>query len=428
MNRKKRRELRKDKNLIKELYSIIQKYLPKLLQKFEELTDTRNQSYITYSMKTVCVTRLFGLLCGLTSLNDISKDKFNTDICIQNLSTICKQNLNELPYWETIQDIFIKMDINELREIQKYIVKSLLRSKMFDKYKFNDSFQLLFDGTGLSNHDYDLNNNCLKRKHKDGKVSYYKYVLECKLVVGNIVISLDSEFIENEEVNNETQKQDCETKAFKRMMKRIKKNYPKYKFIITGDALYATTPIINLCKQNKWNFIFNFKPERLKEVNRSFEGNIKLLNETTVPNYYLSTNIEFNNNLIHVIKFIEKKNKKDTMFRYITNLFIHNDNVKDIVKLGRNRWKIENNGFHMQKHSTFNISHMCSRNDNSMKCHYFFIQFAHTIRQLLEQGNLLTKSLNLKIKEVSDFVLNSLTSISSDLNHLETNFQLRFDT
>ena len=33
------------------------------------------------------------------------------------------------------------------------------------------------------------------------------------------------------------------------MMKRIKKNYPKYKFIIIGDALYATTPIINLVKK-----------------------------------------------------------------------------------------------------------------------------------------------------------------------------------
>lgn len=379
-------------------------------------------------MKTICVTRLFGLLCGLTSLNDISKDRFNTDICIQNLSTICKQNLNELPYWETIQDVFVTMDIMELREIQKYIVVSLLRSKMFDKYKFNGSFQLLFDGTGLSNHNYNLNDNCIKKNHKNGKVSYYKYVLECKLVVGNIVISLDSEFIENVEVNNENQKQDCETKAFKRMMKRIKKNYPKYKFIITGDALYATTPIITLVKKNKWNFIFNLKPERLKEVNRSFEGNIKLLNETTIPNYYLSTNIEFNDNLVNVIKFIEKKNKNDTTFRYITDLIINNDNIKDIVTLGRNRWKIENNAFHMQKHGTFNISHMCSRNDNSMKCHYFFIQFAHTIRQLLEQGNILTKSLNLKIKEVSDFVLNSLTSISSDLNHLETNFQLRFDT
>lgn len=37
-----------------------------------------------------------------------------------------------------------------------------------------------------------IHNNCLKRKHKDGKISYYKYVLECKLIVGSIVISVDS--------------------------------------------------------------------------------------------------------------------------------------------------------------------------------------------------------------------------------------------
>ncbi|MCI6265461.1 MAG: hypothetical protein MR598_04660, partial [Erysipelotrichaceae bacterium] len=62
-----------------------------------------------------------------------------------------------------------------------------------------------------------------------------------------------------------------------------------------------------------------------------------------------------------------------------------------------------------------------------MKCHYFFIQFAHTIRQLLEKGNSLTKLLKLKIKEVSSFLLNGLTSTTSDLNNLETKFQLRFD-
>ena len=62
-----------------------------------------------------------------------------------------------------------------------------------------------------------------------------------------------------------------------------------------------------------------------------------------------------------------------------------------------------------------------------MKAHYFFIQFAHTIRQLLEQGDLITKSLMLKIKEVSRFLLDTLTSTISDLNNLEINFQLRFD-
>lgn len=59
MNRKQRRELRKDKNLIIELYSIIKKYLPDLFDRFEELTDVRHQSYVTYNMKTICVTRLF---------------------------------------------------------------------------------------------------------------------------------------------------------------------------------------------------------------------------------------------------------------------------------------------------------------------------------------------------------------------------------
>ena len=175
MNRKERRELKKDKNLIKELYAIIVKYLPDLLTMFNNLTDTRNKSYTTYNMKTICVTRLFGLLCGLTTMTSIT-DKFNTDIAISNLEKICGQELNELPYWETIQDVFINIKTNELRNIQKYIVKALLRSKMFDRYRFNGSFQLLFDGTGLSNHNYNLNNNCLIRKRKDGKISYYKYV------------------------------------------------------------------------------------------------------------------------------------------------------------------------------------------------------------------------------------------------------------
>ena len=81
MNRKQRRELKKDKHLIKELYSIIIKYFPEL---FNKLTDIRNKSYITYDMKTICVTRLFGLLCGLTSMTSIT-DNFNTEATIKNL-------------------------------------------------------------------------------------------------------------------------------------------------------------------------------------------------------------------------------------------------------------------------------------------------------------------------------------------------------
>ena len=159
----------------------------------------------------------------------------------------------------------------------------------------------------------------------------------------------------------------------------------------------------------------------------TFEDNINYQNETTHKDYYLSTSIKYKDIVLSAFKYIETKKKKTTIFRYISDLEIKDSNIKEIVSMGRKRWKIENEGFYTQKHRTFNISHLNSRNDTAMKNHYFFIQFAHTIRQLLEQGNLLTKSLKLKIKEVSHILLNTLTSKTSDLNNLENKFQLRFD-
>lgn len=426
MNRMERRNLRKDKNLIKELYSIVSKYLPELLNMFGNLSDSRNQSYITYSMKTICITRLFPLLCGLTTMTDISSNKFDSDYCIKNLSKICNQNLKKLPYWETIQDVFINIKTDELRNIQKYIVKALIHSKMFDKYKYNEYFQLIVDGTGLSSHNYNLNNNCIRKKFKDGKVIYCRYILECKLVVGNIVISLDSEWFENIDNLNDKQKQDCEIKAFKRMAERIKKNYPKQKFIITADALYCTSPMINICKKSKWKYIFNLN-DRLRTVFKDFNDYIECFNDCSVKNYFLDNNYKYKGHKFNIIKYTEINNKKATSFHYITNLHITNNNIKQVVKLGRKRWKIENVGFYNQKHRIFNITHLNSRNDTALKNHYFFIQIAHTIRQLLEQGSLLTKTLKLKIKEVSALLLSNLTSTISDLNNIETNFQLRFD-
>ena len=78
-------------------------------------------------MKVICVTRLFGLICGLTPLSNISSDDFNTNMCIKNISNICNTQLSELPYWETIQDVFMNIKLSELRDIQKYIIKILLR-------------------------------------------------------------------------------------------------------------------------------------------------------------------------------------------------------------------------------------------------------------------------------------------------------------
>lgn len=305
---------------------------------------------------------------------------------------------------------------------------------MFYKYRHNEYWQLLVDATGISSHNYNLNGTCIYKKSKNDVMKYYKYVLEAKIVVGNIVISLDTEWIENSEIKNEKEKQDCEINAFKRMAPRIHKEYPKMKFIITGDALYASEPMINICNKFKWKYIFNLKKDRLKQIYNDFEDDLSYENETNIENYFLSTKIKYKNNHINALRYQEyqqdKKTKENKLieFNYITNLKVNNHNIEKIVKLGRKRWKIENEGFNVQKNGTFHITHLCSRNENAIKIHYYLIQIAHIIRQLLEFGSILLKEMKIKSKkEVSASILKSLTSITSDLNNLETKFQLRFD-
>ncbi len=148
MTRKEKRKLQKDKSLVCGLFHIIEKYLPRLFHMFDDLTDIRQQGKITYSMKVICVTRLFGLLCGITTMNSLTH-KFNNEITISNFSKLLGCNLEDLPHYDTINDVFDDLNIDELRKIQKYIVNTLIRSKMFDKFRYDGKFQLLDYGSSF---------------------------------------------------------------------------------------------------------------------------------------------------------------------------------------------------------------------------------------------------------------------------------------
>ena len=391
LNRAVRRALVKNKNLLVEIVKIINKYLPQLSYIIDNLTDKRKKSYIKYNMRTIIFTRLFALICGITTMNGMTRT-FNTENTIKNLSVICKQNFNEIPNWQTIQDVLEDLDIEEIRNIRKYIVKTLIRSKMFDKYRYNGYFQVLVDATGVTCCDYNLNGNCIEKKYKSEKTKYYKYVLEAKIVVGKIVISLDSEWIENSIIKSDKQKQDCEINAFKRMAPRIKK-------------------------------------DRLKQIFNDFEDDLAYENETTEKNYFLSTKIKYKTHKLNAVRYQEYQKEKLVTFNYITNLKTNNHNIKNIIKMGRSRWKIENEGFNEQKNGTFCISHLCSRNETALKIHYYLIQIAHIIRQLLEVGSIVLREMKLQKKEVSSHIKNDLTTFNSTskINTIGTKFQLRFD-
>lgn len=112
---------------------------------------------------------------------------------------------------------------------------------------------------------------------------------------------------------------------------------------------------------------------------------------------------------------------------WLVSFEITNKNSKEIIYYGRQRWKIENEGFNEQKNGTFDIEHTYSKTYNAMKAHYFFIQFAHTIRQLLEKGIKIILELKMSKKEVSAAITQTLTHTIINLTELKK-IQLRFNS
>lgn len=74
-------------------------------------------------------------------------------------------------------------------------------------------------------------------REEDGKEvrvkRYYHKVLEAKLVLApGITVSLDTEFIENE--NEDVSKNDCELNAAKRLLDRLSRDYPRLPSVCRG--------------------------------------------------------------------------------------------------------------------------------------------------------------------------------------------------
>ena len=110
----------------------------------------------------------------------------------------------------------------------------------------------------------------------------------------------------------------------------------------------------------------------------------------------------------------------------MTDLAITDKNIKETINLGRKRWKIENEGFNIQKNETFDIGHLYSKEETAIKVHYLMIQIAHIIRQLLEKGVKELKELKLKLKEISQKIKEQLISTITNLT-VHKKVQLRFD-
>lgn len=68
------------------------------------------------SEKRKTITRLLALLCGIKSIRQVIQN-FNTDETVKNIANLLDIELEEIPHYDTINDVFENLDIEELRQI-----------------------------------------------------------------------------------------------------------------------------------------------------------------------------------------------------------------------------------------------------------------------------------------------------------------------
>lgn len=83
----------------------------------------------------------------------------------------------------------------------------------------------------------------------------------------DIVASIMTEFVENE--GYETEKQDCERKAGRRLMERLKKEFPCLPVCLCADSLYACRQFFSECEKKHWKYVLRFKEGSIPSIESS---------------------------------------------------------------------------------------------------------------------------------------------------------------
>ena len=413
------------------------------------VSDPRHPKRITYPVSCLLFAGMLIFLYRLRSRRQV-KFLLQQGPSAQSLLTLFQ--VPACPHGDTLDHVFSHLDPDQLQNVVATSVATLIRQKVLTAYRLQDRYYVIgIDGTGTLSFSQRHCDHCLTRT-ANGTTRYYHNVLEAKLLTcRGLVLSLMTEFIENQGEN--TAKQDCELKAFYRLAYRIKKRFPRLPILLTLDGLFANGPVFGLCQENEWKFMIVLKDGGLPFVNQEFDGLCQLEEHKHLTCWGNGTRQDFRwvddiaykdsshgEHRLSVIECLETKpsprtaTERTTRFKWVTNCKVRTGNVYELANNGgRIRWKLENEGFNTQKNGGYGLEHAYTHNPISAKVFYYLLQLAHMMSQLMEKGSLLRQTFpsgfgsakNLAFRLLEAWRNTALTTAAMDAIH-HWRFQIRF--
>jgi len=376
-------------------------FWPDMRAWLDGLRDPRDPNRITYPAR--CLTWA-GLLVFLLKLGSRRQIRFELDspVALENLNRLAGCRQDRVPHGDTLNYFVRRLVPDQLHGLRRRMVNRLIRMKVLDGGRLLGHFLVVIDGTGQLTFRQRHCPHCLERT-VGRQTLYYHHVLEAKLVTPEgLAISIGTEFIEN--ADPKATKEDCEKKAFARLAPQLHSDFPQLRLCLLLDALYANGPVFDLCSRYHWKYIITFKEGGLPALWTEYEALRDLQPEnrrTETPAEGVRQTFAWVSDLpytdtqgrsfrLGALQCQEEGPKGDGFFAWLTNFPVEPNTVTALANRGgRLRWKIENEGFNIQKNGGFDLEHAYGTGPWAIKNFYLLMQLAHLVLQLVERGNLL---------------------------------------
>jgi hypothetical protein len=370
-----------------------------LSKRFEEVADPRAGNVI-YSMHD-CLMSAFAMMCFQDPSLLVFQRRLQESSNLNNLKSIF--HIDNIPGDTQLRETIDAADSEPIEAAFTDFFRGLQRGKHLENYQVLDGrYLIVVDGGEYFSSEKIHCPGCLFKTAANGNVRYHHQILQVAMVHPDKrqVLPLAPEPIRN---GDGAVKQDCEINAGKRVLAKIRADHPKMKFIVGGDGLYAKQPYIDELKAARMSFVLVAKPtdhkvlfewvdelRRMKETGilerRDSKGNTHI--------YQWANQVPLNgqpkSDQVHFFEYtlIGKDGKNNYHNSWVTDVAVDENNVVELVKCGRARWKIENECFNTLKNQGYHIEHNFGHGEKNLSYHFFLLNllafFMHQIFELTD--------------------------------------------
>ncbi len=339
-------------------------------EQFSRITDTRRQGSVLFTLPDTLCAALAMFQFKWPSLLQFDEASHGDKTIIGNLRRLYW--LNDVASDSQMRKILDPVKPSELRKAFRAVHSSAQRGKVLEDFAiFDNRYLLSIDGTGQHSSTKVKCPLCCVKKHRNGEIEYYHQSLAAVIVHPDqkTVLPLDFEPIVKSDGDT---KNDCERNAAKRLLLAINQLYSNRPFIVLEDALAANGPHIQLLTGYGMDFIINVKPvgnaSLFEEMHKRFalgEEDEERLVDGSGRGYRFAADLPLNashpDTRVNMIEYWEvdkvDPEKVTLNMSWITNMQITRENVYEIVRAARTRWKVENETFNTLKNQGYNYEH-----------------------------------------------------------------------